>query len=186
MKLTLDSLYRDHDGLRRILYLLEELLIAIYRGSSENYPLLRRILAYIQDHPERVHHPAEDAVFSVIFRNGVSDRKFRDDVNTLMKDHSEIEGIIRDTIATVDSVLVSSQPDVKGVGEKLSALINRQREHLLFEEMNVYPYIAKHLDKKGWESVAALIPDHEDPIFSGEVKREYELIFKALQAGKTG
>ena len=148
MKLTLESLYRDHDGLRRILYLLEELLIAIYRGSSQNYPLLRRILAYIQDHPERGHHPAEDAVFSVMFKNGVSDRKFRDDVNTLMKDHSEIEGITRETIEAVDTMLVDPHPDFSDIGDKLSTLINRQRSHLLFEEMNVYPQLAEHLGKK--------------------------------------
>ena len=180
MKLTLDSLYRDHDGLRRILYLLEELLISIYRGSSQNYPLLRRILAYIQDHPERVHHPAEDAVFSVMFKNGVNDRKFRDDVNTLMKDHSEIEGIIRETVEAVDTMLVSPHPDFTDIGDKLSTLINRQRAHLLFEEMNVYPQIAEHLGKKDWENIATLVPDHEDPLFGGEVKKEYELIFKAF------
>lgn len=180
MKLTLESLYRDHDGLRRILYLLEELLISIYRGSSQNYSLLRRILAYIQDHPERIHHPAEDAVFSVMFKNGVNDRKFRDDVNTLMKDHSEIEGIIRETIEAVDSILVSHHPDVADIGDKLSTLINLQRAHLLFEEMNVYPRIAEHLGEKDWEDIALLVPDHEDPIFGGEVKKEYELIFKAF------
>ncbi|HBE92566.1 MAG TPA: hypothetical protein DDW55_08560 [Gammaproteobacteria bacterium] len=180
MKLTLESLYRDHDGLRRILYLLEELLISIYRGSSQNYPLLRRILAYIQDHPERVHHPAEDAVFSVMFKNGVNDRKFRDDVNTLMKDHSEIENIIRETIEAVDTMLVNPHPDVADIGDRLSTLINRQRAHLLFEEMNVYPQLAEHLGKKDWKNIATLVPDHEDPLFGGEVKKEYELIFKAF------
>lgn len=180
MKLTLESLYRDHDGLRRILYLLEELLISIYRGSSQNYSLLRRILAYIQDHPERIHHPAEDAVFSVMFKNGVNDRKFRDDVNTLMKDHSEIEGIIRESIEAVDTALVDPHPDVADIGDRLSTLINLQRAHLLFEEMNVYPRIAEHLGEKDWEDIALLVPDHEDPIFGGEVKKEYELIFKAF------
>jgi len=180
MKLTLESLYRDHDGLRRILYLLEELLISIYRGSSQNYSLLRRILAYIQDHPERIHHPAEDAVFSVMFKNGVNDRKFRDDVNTLMKDHSEIEGIIRETIEAVDNILVSHHPGVADIGDRLSTLINLQRAHLLFEEMNVYPRIAEHLGEKDWEDIALLVPDHEDPIFGGEIKKEYELIFKAF------
>ena len=59
MKLTLETLYKDHDNLRRILCLLEKLLIDIYRGYSENYLMLQRILIYIQDYPSHIHHPAE-------------------------------------------------------------------------------------------------------------------------------
>jgi len=180
MKITLETLYKDHDNLRRILYLLEQLLIDLYRGSSQSYPMLQRILAYIQDYPERVHHPAEDAMFSVILKNGVSNKKFREDIKALMKDHSEIEGITRNTIETVEPMLTSTHHDITDVGNKLSTLITRQRSHLLFEEMNIFPYIAEHLSNEDWEKIAALIPDHEDPIFGDKVRKEYELIFKAL------
>jgi hemerythrin-like domain-containing protein len=97
-----------------------------------------------------------------------------------MKDHSEIEGIIRETIEAVDTMFVNPHPDFTDIGDKLSTLINRQRSHLLFEEMNVYPRIAEHLGGKDRENIAVLVPDHEDPIFGGEVKKEYELIFKAF------
>jgi hemerythrin-like domain-containing protein len=180
MKLTLETLYKDHDNLRRILCLLEQLLIDINRGSSECYPMLQRILIYIQDYPTRIHHPAEYAVFSVISKNGANNRKFHEDVNTLMKDHSEIEDIIRDAIEAVGPKVVSTHPDIKDIGDKLSTLINRERSHLLFEEMNIYPYIAEHLGRKDWEIISALIPDYEDPIFGAKVKKEYELIAKAL------
>ena len=180
MKLTLETLYKDHDNLRRILCLLEKLLIDIYRGSSESHLMLQRILIYIQDYPARIHHPAEYAVFSVISKEGGSNRKFHEYVNTLMKDHSEIEDITRNAIEAVGSNLVSTHPDITGIGDKLSTLIIRERSHLLFEEINIYPYIAEHLSSKDWENISALIPDYEDPIFGDKVKKEYELIFKAL------
>jgi len=180
MKLTLETLYRDHDNLRRILCLLERLLIDIYRGSSERYPMLQRILIYIQDYPARIHHPAEYAVFSVVAKNGVSSCKFQEDVNTLMKDHSEIEDIIRNAINVVGPTLVSAPPDITDIGDKLSIVINRERSHLLFEEMNIYPYIAEHMDSENWETISALIPDYEDPLFGDKVRKEYESIFKAL------
>ena len=180
MKLTLESLYKDHDNLRRILCLLERLLIDIYRGSSQNYPLIQRILVYIQDYPECVHHPAEDEMFSVMLNNGISDMKFREDINTLMKEHTEIEGITRDVIEAVEPMLVNMHSDITDIGNKLSTLINRQRSHLLLEEMNVYPHIAEHLGSEDWEKIAALIPDYEDPVFCDKVRKEYELIFKAL------
>ena len=180
MKLTLETLYKDHDNLRRILCLLEKLLIGIYRGSSESHLMIQRILIYIQDYPARIHHPAEYAVFSRISKEEGSNSKFHEDVNTLMKDHSEIDDIIRNAIEAVGPKHVSTDPDITNIGDKLSTLITRERSHLLFEEMNVYPYIAEHLSSNDWEIISALIPDYEDPIFGDKVRKEYELIFKAL------
>lgn len=180
MKLTLESLYKDHDNLRRILFLLEQLLIEIYRGSSINYPMLQRILAYIQDYPERVHHPAEDAMFSVLIKDGIDNKKLRKDINTLMKDHSQIETLTRDAIEVVEPITSSTHHDISRIGNILLNLIMRQRSHLMFEEMNIYPYMAEHLRKEHWERIADIIPDTEDPIFGENVRKEYELIFKAL------
>ena len=180
MRLTLETLYKDHDNLRRILCLLEKLLIDIYRGSSADHLMLQRILIYIQDYPSHIHHPAEYAVFSAISKDGDSNKKFHEDVNTLMEDHSEIDDIIKNAIEAVDPNLVRTPPDITDIGGKLPTLIIRERSHLLFEEMNIYPYVAEHLSGKDWENISALIPDYEDPIFGDKVKKKYKLIFKAL------
>ena len=180
MRLTLETLYKDHDNLRRILCLLEKLLIDIYRGSSVGHLMLQRILIYIQDYPSHIHHPAEYAVFSAISKDEDSNKKFHEDVNTLMEDHSEIDDIIKNAIKAVGPYLVSTHPDITDIGDKLSALIIRERSHLMYEEMNIYPYVAEHLSGKDWENISALIPDYEDPIFGNKVRKEYELIFKAL------
>ena len=180
MKLTLELLYSDHDDLRRILYLLEELLIDLYRGSSQSYPMIQRLLAYVQQQRQSLPRSRHLALFSVIFKNGLDNSKFREDVKTLMKDHSEIEDCIRNAVEAVGPMLVSTNPDITDFGSKLSILINRQRSHLLFEEMNVYPYIAEHLGNEVWREIATLIPDYETPIFGDQVRKEHGLIFKAL------
>jgi hemerythrin-like domain-containing protein len=98
----------------------------------------------------------------------------------LTKDHSEIEDLIRSTIEAVGSISVSTHPDTTDIGDKLATLINRERSHLLFEEMNIYPYVAEHLSGEDWKNISALIPDYEDPIFGDKVKKKYKLISKAL------
>jgi hemerythrin-like domain-containing protein len=180
MRLTLETLYKDHDNLRRILCLLEKLLINIYRGSSEDHLMIQRILIYIQDYPSHIHRPAEYAVFSAISKDGDNNKKFHEDVNTLMEDQSEIDDIIRAAIELVGPKLASTHPDFTDTAEKLSTLITRERSHLLFEEINIYPYIAEHLSSEDWENISALIPDYGDPIFGNKVRKEYELIFKVL------
>ena len=180
MKLTIETLYQDHNNLRRILFLLETLLIEIYRGSSINYSLLERILAYIQDYPEQVHHPAEDEMFSIAIKNGIDNDRLREDISKLMRDHSQIENITRNAVEAVESAACSTHCDISRIGDILHTLINRQRLHLLSEEMNIYPYIAKHFGKEHWEQMTDIIPDTEDPVFGQKVKQEYELLFKSL------
>ena len=142
--------------------------------------MLQRILIYIQDYPSHIHHPAEYAVFSAIPKEGRSNKKFHEDVNTLMKDHSEIDDIIRNAIEALGPKPISIHPDITDIGDKISTLITRERSHLLFEEKNIYPYIAEHLSNENWDNISALVPDYEDPIFGDKVRKEYELIFKAL------
>ena len=96
-----------------------------------------------------------------------------------MKDHSEIEGLIRNTVEALGPMLVDANADVSDFGNKLSTLLNRQRSHLLFEEMNVYPYVAEYLGNEDWREIAALVPDYEQPIFGEQIEKEHKLIFKA-------
>ena len=180
MKLTLETLYKDHDNIRRILCLLERLLIDTYRGASINYQMIQQILIYLQNYPACIHHPAELAVFSSISEDGCKNRKFHEDVNTLLKEHIEIDCITRNLIEAVRSMLAGTHSDIADIGGELSTLINLDRAHLLFEEMNIYPFVAEHLSDEDWEMISAIVPDYEDPIFGDKVRRDYELIFKAL------
>ena len=172
MRLTLQTLYKDHDNLRRLLCLLEKLLIDIYRGSSEVPQMLPRILNYIRDYPSRIHHPAEYAVFSAISKDGDINRKFHEDVHKLMEDHSEIDDILRAAIEAAGPRLVGTYPDMTDLTDRLATLIARERAHLQFEEANIYPFVAEHLGNEDWENISALIPDYEDPIFGSKVRME--------------
>ena len=178
---TLESLYRDHDNLRRILYLLEQLFIDIYRGTSRDYAMLQRILVYIQEYPERVHHPAEDAMFAIILNNLTCPKRLHRDISSLLKDHSEIENITREAIEAVESVVVSTHTDISEFGKNISRVLDRQRRHILFEEMHIYPYITKYLETGDWEKVSMLLPDIDDPVFGERVKQGYESIIESLQ-----
>ena len=119
-------------------------------------------------------------MFSTISKEGRANKKFHENVNILMEDHSEIDSLIKNAIQAVGPRLTGTHPDITDIGDKISALIIRERSHLLFEEKNIYPYIAEHLSNENWENISALIPVYDDPIFGDKIRKEYELIFKAL------
>lgn len=180
MQHSLESLYRDHDNLRRVLFLVEQLLVDLHRNSLTELSLLRRCLSYIMDYPELAHHPAEDALFSILFKKGINDEKLEKNIRSLMKDHSDIEVITRKAVETIDSAITGKEANLQEIGERLSELIHRQRKHILYEELNIYPGIARLLDEDDWKQVEALVPSKDDPVFSENTRKEYEQLFRSL------
>lgn len=179
---SIATLYRDHDNLRKILYLLEQSLVDVCRGYIKDYHTLQHILVYIQDYPERVHHPAEDVMFAVLLEHDIGDRSFIENIKKLVKDHSELEVITRNASEAVELAIGDADHDVAEVVSSLSILLSRKRQHILFEEMKIFPYINKYLNSEDWEKIVALVPDDEDPIFGSIPRKEFEQIFSAIQA----
>jgi hemerythrin-like domain-containing protein len=169
----LAALRADHDNLRKLLFLLEQLVVDLCRDTAVDFALLRRILVYFQDFPERVHHPAEDALFSVLLADGVGDEKLRENVRRLIRDHSRLEGQTRGVIRQVDGIIERTRWDIPALAAGLHELVRSQREHLMFEDMQLYPFIARQLDPAQWERIAALLPAGNDPLFGLQVGEEY-------------
>ena len=66
----LSRLITEHDHIRRTLNLLEMQFLDLCRGSTPDFPMMLSIVVYIQEYPEHSHHPLEDAIFSVLIKQG--------------------------------------------------------------------------------------------------------------------
>ena len=179
---SIATLYRDHDNLRKVLSLLEQSLVDICRGYLKDYRTLQHIIVYIQDYLELVHHPAEDVMFAVLFEHDIRHLEFSDKVKTLVKAHSELEVITRSASEAVESAIGRPDHDVADMVSSLSTLLSRQRSHIQFEEVYIFPYINKYLSSEDWEKIVALVPDDEDPVFGSIPRKEFEQILNAIQA----
>lgn len=55
------------------------------------------------------------------------------------------------------------------------------RQHMVREEVDLFPLIDKVLRPEDWKSVAAAIPLKDDPLFGKNVKTRYRVLHQQIE-----
>ncbi len=55
------------------------------------------------------------------------------------------------------------------------------RQHMVREEVDLFPMIDKVLRPEDWKSVAAAIPVKDDPLFGKNVKARYRVLHRQIE-----
>jgi len=173
----ISRLLKDHDHILRTLNLLEMLFLDSCRGHKPDYQLMLSIVAYVQDFPERVHHPAEDLVFSLLIKDGEDEGGI---ARELIKDHTEMEIMTRELRGTIEHLKYRGGVQPDNLNNALAEFLTRQRRHLYFEETVVYPMISKILTNDDWDRIDTIIPPLEDPVFGERTRSDYERLYREI------
>jgi hypothetical protein len=64
MTKLIEILREDHRNIETLLLVLERELNIFDRAEQPDYEVMRAIIDYFRDYPDRCHHPKEDAVFA--------------------------------------------------------------------------------------------------------------------------
>ncbi len=171
------ALDRDHANIARLLELLESEILAIEVGKTPDYALLQDIMRYLNEYPDRFHHPQENLIFAQLVKR---DPDTRDAVGRLVAEHIDISVagqnftiLIR--TSNVDSVSVRERLRISGL-----AYIRALREHMLTEEKNMFPLAMAILTKEDWQIIEKRIDAIDDPLFDTEIAEGYERLYRLI------
>jgi len=130
------ALMLDHANIAKILELLESEILAIEVGKTPDYPLLQDIMCYMNQYPDRIHHPREELVLEKLVAR---DPTARTAVEDALDQHisiglagREFDRLLR--TSDVDSVHVR-----EGIGAAGFAYIRALRQHMLLEDKTLFP-----------------------------------------------
>jgi hemerythrin-like domain-containing protein len=171
------ALELDHANIARILELLESEILAIEVGKTPDYPLLQDIMCYMNQYPDRFHHPKEDLVFQKLVER---DPTARTVVYDALDQHvsiglagREFDKLLR--TSDVDSVHVR-----EGIGSVGYAYIRALRQHMLLEEKTLFPLASAALTNRDWQSVDREIDAIEDPLFGKMIADGYTRLYRLI------
>ncbi len=171
------ALNRDHANIAKLLALLESEILAIEVGKTPDYSLLRNIMQYMTQYPDRFHHPIEDLIFAQLVRR---EPEVRADVEAQIDEHvslglagREFECLLRAT--DVDSVDVREGLAVTGL-----AYIRALREHMLIEEGILFPIAREVLTKEDWKIIDEGVNTIDDPLFGSVIADEYQRLYSLI------
>jgi hemerythrin-like domain-containing protein len=177
----IQKLLEDHRHIRMTLDLLEKHYSEMIREGSPDIGLMLSVIVYLQEFTEEVHHPVEDAIFSILLKRDIKSRKL---LSSLMTDHTKMEAITRRLRTSLESLKKGEQASKKDLARDIPVLLERLRHHIQVEDESIFPLANQMLSKQDWENIKPMIPAIDDPVFGKTVSNDYTLLYQALDSMK--
>lgn len=163
MKKAIRVLRDEHRSLTAVLHGLTHLARASQDGAVRpRFEVFRAMIRYIDEFPERLHHPKEDAY--LFERLAARDPGARPLVEALRAEHAESAKRVRDLERALDT-FERSWPESSGpfLGA-VEDYAEFHRRHMQREEEEVLPAAERALREEDWRAIEDAFAGNEDPI----------------------
>ena len=177
---SLEIIRDEHSSLAAML---QSMRMLVDRGPRDNpknfFDVLRAMLFYIDEFPERLHHPKEtELLFPPVARAapevGVA-------IARLDRDHEYTEGAVRDIQHLLLGWELLGESRRQKFIDAFDRYVNLYLAHMRLEEEEVLPAAEKHLTDADWAALDAAFEKNCDPL-TGKYKAEplYEALFTMI------
>ena len=161
-----ESIRIIHEEHAALAAMLQSLRMMIQRGPGDVpepfFDVLRAMLFYIDEFPERLHHPKESELLFPQVLAGAPHLK--DTLDRLERDHAHGERAVRE----LQHLLLAWEllGDARRSAFELAALryLDFYLEHMRLEETVVLPEAQKVLTPRDWALLDAAFASHADPL----------------------
>ena len=178
MSRTLTVIRDEHRALASVMKGLQYLVAqARERGARPDFPLLEAMVRYIEQYPDRLHHPKEDRLLFPALRE-------RDPTAATVLD--ELEAQHRDgpaVIAAVTQALAHWKANPAAI-DNFAAEVERYAEfqwaHMRLEETEVLPRAEKCLLASDWGRIDEAFGENGDPLVGVGTEREFRELFRRV------
>jgi hemerythrin-like domain-containing protein len=176
---TLDVIHEEHQALSAMLRSMSLLLAQAKREQRlPDFDVLRAMLLYVDEFPERLHHRREtDLLFpkvrercpqlaSVLYR--------------LERDHEAGERSIRALEHALLAYEVLGEPRRERFEQHVEHYTRFYLEHMALEESEVLTAARVHFTECDWAQLDAAFSEHRDPLTGHEPSDEFRPLFQKI------
>jgi len=152
--------------------MLHSLMQMVKRGPSPEgrdqhelfFDVLRAMLFYIDEFPEKLHHPKEsDLLFPRVARVAPHTMSA---IDQLERDHGAGEVRVRELMYLLMAWEYLGETRRKAFEDEVTAYVDFYLQHMRLEETVVLPEAEKHLTDADWHALNAAFATNRDPLSS--------------------
>lgn len=178
MHKSITILHSEHRSLSAVLHGLKELArVAQDAKLRPDFQVFRAMLRYVDEYPERLHHPKEDKyLFARLLARAPQTLPL---IRRLTAEHEEGARLIRELER---SLMFFEEGWPAGAREFQSAVEGYARfhwDHMRVEEKELLPLAEQHLTAEDWEWVDDAFAGNQDPI-AGLREQDFERLFSRI------
>lgn len=168
----------EHRALASVVKGLQFLIQEIQnRGQTPDFPLLQSIVTYIEQFPDRLHHPKEDQYLFPALR--LRHPAAATDLDILEDEHARGTAV---TARVVNSLReYQAEPSrFEAFADAVDDYANFHWAHMSREESVILPLAEKYLTLEDWVGINAAFKSNSDPLVGINTQREFRELFRRL------
>ena len=178
MNKAITILKDEHRSISAVVSGLKELARMVHEAVERpDFRVLRAMLRYIDEYPERLHHPKEDRyLFARLLQRAPAARAL---VDELQEEHVEGAKKIRDLES--DLLFMEDRWPVgsRDFREAVDRYAQFHWNHMRKEEEALLPLAEKHLTREDWDEIAGAFQGNDDPIADLRQK-DFQVLFTRI------
>ena len=170
---------REHDALARVLRGLEDVTHELVEQRIEpDFDLLATMLYYIDQFPERFHHPREEATLFALVRERTheADRV----LDALMEEHRRGPPLVSDLALKLVRYQGGGRAELEDFAHAVAGYVAFNWAHMRAEEEDLLPIAGRVLEASDWGAIEAAFRDNDDPIFGRSQDPRYSRVYSRI------
>jgi hemerythrin-like domain-containing protein len=176
---AINIIQEEHRSLAAIVHGLKYLVNDARSNTARaDFKVLRAMLHYVDNFPERLHHPKEDVyVFARLLRRT---HEADEVIEELTKQHQEGGQLVTALHTQLDAYEAGKPGGLAAFGEAVDAFTEAMWQHMALEEKVLLPLAKKHLTEADWVEIAEAFGENGDPRFSADAENEFSALFSRI------
>lgn len=176
---SLEIIKAEHRSLAAVINAANYLISAsIDRQVKPDPELLKAMLYYIQEFPEKLHHPKEEALlFSRLKRRTHAADTL---IEELEAQHRGGNERMLDLNRAFEKVLNDEQGAMQEFANAMDAFAQLTWRHMQVEETELMPLVERYLSDDDKTYIARAFLDNKDPLFEPDAKNEFRDLFRKI------
>lgn len=171
------ELREDHRNMAIVLDLLSGLVDEMEAGKDPDFELFDEIMRYMTIYPDAVHHPKEDLVYEQLRSARPDLSEELDDVPADHRDIARLGSLLRDEVEAINAGVAVRRDKMI---EDTSAYIKRLRNHMRWEEEDLFPRVDRMLDAEPRQVDVSEWQHIKDPVFELEIEAGFRRLMQSL------
>ena len=178
--ICLQKIRKEHASLSAVL---RSLLLLLDKGPGDApeafFDSMRAMLFYIDEFPERLHHPKESRLlFPLVLQRAPEVAPV---LAQLEQDHAGGEAAVRQLQHLLLAWELMGEPRRAPFANELARYVQFYLEHMRLEETQVLPLAQQHLDGDDWRELDAAFANNADPLCDSQPRdAAYDRLFSRI------
>lgn len=170
----------EHRSISAVLHGLRQLAEQAKASAVKpDFGVFRAMICYIDEFPERLHHPKEDR--QLFARIAARTREGDELLGTLREEHLASARLIRDLEHSVLAFEQHWPAGAAGFSTAVQAYADFHWKHMRKEETQLLPLAERVLAPEDWQAIAEAFLENRDPI-ARVAEKDFEQLFSKIVA----